>query len=163
MVEPVPSEALPKRKGKAAEKQGKNALSPQVGSFPRSPNPVIAAEVQRLHSAGLADVAWLFERLHSDAILLPLAHQAQDVGRWKLLAEALAYNNREIQSQIQNESIHSQSVRWLVFRMLQRGRYTRFAAVPDWWSPPWCRPVNHPHAAQVRGRPPPMSGIALKA
>ena len=172
VVEPVPSEALPKRKGKAAEKQGKNALSPQVGSFPRSPNPAIAAEVQRLHSAGLADVAWLFERLHSDAILLPLAHQAQDVGRWKLLAEALAYNNREIQSQIQNESIHSQSVRWLVFRMLQRGRYTRFAAVlaagqwdllrqslavcevPEWWTPPWCRPVNHPHAAQVRGRPP---------
>ena len=171
VIEPVPSDALPKRK-KPVEKQSSNLSSIPVGSFPRSTNPAIVAEILRLQTAGFAEVAWIFERLHADSILLPLAQQAQDVGGWKNLGEALTYNSREAQTQLQNDGIHSPSVRWLVFRMLQRGRYNRFASVlaaghwdllrqslavcdvPDWWSPPWCRPVHRPHAAQARGRRP---------
>ena len=82
------------------------------------------------------------------------------------------YNNREVQTQFQTESISDAGVKWIALRMLQRGRYTRFVALkdgghwdfvrdselfwelPTWWSLPWNRPPNHPRSEQSRGRRP---------
>ena len=125
-----------------------------------------------LQKAGLVDVAWIFERLHSDALLAPLAHVAQDAAMWKTLGDFFVYNSREVQTQIQTDSISDVGVKWIALRMLQRGRYTRFVALKDgghwdalrdsvrlwelpmWWSPPWNRPPNHPRSEQSRGRRP---------
>ena len=132
------------------------------------------AELARLGAAtaGAADKVWLLERLHADALLLPLAYLVRHGCSWDLLGEAFRYNKREIQTRLQTEAIHDPGVCWALVRMLQRGRYNRFVAlhasdqwksfgdsvkvcsVPDWWSPPWTVPHKQHQSDANRGRRP---------
>ena len=88
------------------------------------------AELARLGAtAGAADKVWLLERLHADALLLPLAYLVRHGCSLDLLGEAFRYNKREIQTRLQTEAIHDPGVCWALVRMLQRGRYNRFVAL----------------------------------
>ena len=55
------------------------------------------AELARLGAAtaGAADKVWWLERLHADALLLPLAYLVRHGCSWDLLGEAFRYNKRE--------------------------------------------------------------------
>eukprot|EP00435_Cladocopium_sp_Y103_P039932 s1268_g10.t1 len=86
--EPLPAERLPLPKSQAKKESTKTFSHDSCGQLPRSANAAVIAEAARLQKAGLADVAWIFERLHSDALLAPLAHVAQDAAMWKTLGEA---------------------------------------------------------------------------
>ena len=169
--EPGCADKLPAPKSRAVVQSCLVQPGAYAGQFARSANPAIVAELARLCAGGFHDVAWIFERLHSDALLLPLAHLARDTQFWKLLGDILVYNCREVQSQIQADNIKDPGLQWIVLRLLQRGRYNRFVSlkdvgrldllqksvqvceVPTWWSPPWLRSVAHSRSAQSRGRP----------
>lgn len=171
VLEPGCADKLPAPKSRAVVQPCLAQPGAPAGQFARSANPAIVAELARLCADGFHDVAWIFERLHSDALLLPLAHLARDTQFWKLLGDILVYNCREVQSQIQAENIKDPGLQWIVLRLLQRGRYNRFVnlkdggrldllqksvqvcEVPTWWSPPWLRSVAQSRSAQSRGRP----------
>ena len=92
----------------------------------------------RLHSvsaAGHVSLAWLVERLHADALLLPLAHAAASIDTWWTLGETLAYGKLEIQGRVRDGLVVDPAVKWIVVRMLARGRYVRYCDVRragDW-------------------------------
>lgn len=94
----------------------------------RFPGPPVVAGTARLQKAGLEDVAWIYERLHADALLAPLA---EDDTKWKTLGHVFVYNSRKVQTQTQKNNVSDVGVRWIALRVLQRGRYNRLAALKD--------------------------------
>ena len=76
------------------------------------------AELARLGAAtaGAADKVWWLERLHADALLLPLAYLVRHGCSWDLLGEAFRYNKRN-SNRLQTEAIHDPGVCWALVRM----------------------------------------------
>ena len=97
--EPAPADTLPSRKSHnspADVEQRHQSLGQNTANFARSSNPAVIAELARLGAtAGAADKVWLLERLHADALLLPLAYLVRHGCSWDLLGEAFRYNKRE--------------------------------------------------------------------
>ena len=156
VVEPARADRLPSAKSAQDASTPLPIGSTTAASFPRSQNPALISEIAVLTAAGNAPLAWLVERLHADALLQPLAHAATEVATWRGLGETLAYGKQEIQVRIRDGLITDPAVRWIVVRMLARGRYVRFCDVrraggwdilraslqractlPSWWFPPW--------------------------
>ena len=154
VAEPSPAERLPS--AKSTQSVGAALPSCVEGNFARSRNPALISEIAQLKAAGNSMLAFLVERLHADALLLPLAHTAADAGAWRCLGRHITYGKQEIQSRLEGDLITDQAVKWLVVRMLARGRYVRFSdlqgtsgwdtlrtcllracQVPSWWCPPW--------------------------
>ena len=111
------------------------ALAGSTANFPCSPNPAIISEIAQLSAAGHVSLAWLVERLHADALLLPLAHAAASIDTWWTLGETLAYGKLEIQGRVRDGLVVDPAVKWIVVRMLARGRYVRYCDVRragDW-------------------------------
>ena len=131
--EPAPADTFPSRKSHnspAEVEQRDQSLGQNTANFARSSNPAVIAELARLGAtAGAADKVWLLERLHADALLLPLAYLVRHGCSWDLLGEAFRYSKREIQTRLQTEAIHDPGICWALVRMLQRGRYNRFVAL----------------------------------
>ena len=131
--EPAPADTFPSRKSHnspAEVEQRDQSLGQNTANFARSSNPAVIAELARLGAtAGAADKVWLLERLHADALLLPLAYLVRHGCSWDLLGEAFRYSKREIQTRLQTEAIHDPGICWALVRLLQRGRYNRFVAL----------------------------------
>ena len=132
VAEPAPAARLPS--AKCAKAVPAPALAGSTANFPRSQNPAIISEIAQLSAAGHVSLAWLVERLHADA-LLPLAHAAASIDTWWTLGETLAYGKLEIQGRVRDGLVVDPAVKWIVVRMLARGRYVRYCDVRragDW-------------------------------
>ena len=125
----------------------------QDGSFPRSPLPAVNEEVQGLQQLGHCTLAWIFERLHADALLRPLATVAGSDAAWQALQKALQLKRAQAQQAVVDGTLEGDSTTWIITRILSRGRFARFAEVaaqewhifrsslgkafpPDGWTPP---------------------------
>ena len=108
------------------------------GRLPRSTLPEVVKECRRFQAAGHDDIAWLFERLHADALLPPLAQVVSDDAQWQALRGALQLTKPEAERASKEEEIADGMAAWIVTRFLSRGRFCRFARIAageDWQTP----------------------------
>ena len=169
VLDPEPADQLPLPKSTSQHAQRCRDVP---GQFPRSTNPQVTEVVAKLRTAGHPDTAWLVERMHADALLLPMVCLAHDAPYWRKLGETLAYSKREVQSHVAEDNIGDDAIQWVVVRMLARSRYNRFADlrgtndwenlrahlcqlnVPNWWRKPWTKLESTNAETASRGRRP---------
>ena len=170
---PAPLRRLPSLRrpfAKCAKAVPAPALAGSTANFPRSQNPAIISEIASSPLQGMSSLAWLVGATSRGCPPSPLAHAAASIDTWWTLGETLAYGKLEIQGRVRDGLVVDPAVKWIVVRMLTRGRYVRYCDVrragdwdllkaslrrtcqlPSWWSPPWAGHAADVAASRNRG------------